>query len=262
MSNYFEERLLVITKTYPTPSQSYRETVCVAAINENKELRRLYPILYRYLEGNQQFNKWQWIRAKITKSSDRRPESYIIDNDTIHLEEKINTKNSWSERMTYIQQSIYPNFSDLENDRLSNRISLGIIKPFDLTMEIKSAKNKEWSDKQLTALRKDGLFDVQAPVSKPLVKKLPVDVYYSFFTENDPKRYRFMVTDWESGALYWRCVREYSNEWEVYFRKKLEIEFQKKDLHLLMGTMHQYPDQWLIIGLVYPPRGSRQPYLF
>jgi len=82
MSLYHNENLLILTKTYPTPSRSYRETVCVAAINENKEFRRLYPVLYRDLEENKKFRRWQWITAKITRArSDKRPESYNIDND-------------------------------------------------------------------------------------------------------------------------------------------------------------------------------------
>jgi hypothetical protein len=36
--------------------------------------------------------------------------------------------------------------------------------------------------------------------------------------------------------------------------KKLETDFARKDLLFLMGTIHRFPDQWLIVGIVYPPR--------
>jgi hypothetical protein len=55
------EELLILTKTYPSPSATYRETTCVAAINNAGKLRRLFPVPYRLLEGDAQFKKWEWM---------------------------------------------------------------------------------------------------------------------------------------------------------------------------------------------------------
>ena len=62
------------------------------------------------------------------------------------------------------------------------------------------------------------------------------------------------LTDWEIGALYWNCVQGYGPRWEEKFRQKLETDFARKDLLFLMGTIHRFPDQWLIVGIVYPPK--------
>jgi len=68
------EELLILTKTYPSPSANYRETTCVAAINSTGELRRLFPVPYRLLDGDAQFKKWEWIRARISRTDkDHRP---------------------------------------------------------------------------------------------------------------------------------------------------------------------------------------------
>jgi hypothetical protein len=56
------------------------------------------------------------------------------------------------------------------------------------------------------------------------------------------------------GALYWNCVQGYGARWEEKFRQKLETDFARKDLLFLMGTIHRFPDQWLIVGIVYPPK--------
>lgn len=37
--------------------------------------------------------------------------------------------------------------------------------------------------------------------------------------------------------------------WEGPFRAKLENELPATDLMFLMGTMHRFPDQWLIVSL-------------
>jgi hypothetical protein len=114
MNNLKADELLILTKTYPSPSETYRETTCVAAINRGGEMRRLFPVPYRLLEGDAQFKK--------------------------------------------------------------------------------------------------------------------------------------------VGALYWKCVQAYGAKWEGKFRQRLEVDFKEKDLLFLMGTIHRFPDQWLIVGLVYPPK--------
>ncbi len=260
MNESHEERLLIITKTYPIPSKSYRETVCVASINEQNELRRLYPIAFRFLRGEQQFHRWQWIRAKISKSSDRRPESYNLDNDSIVLEEILSTsrKGGWQKRSEIIKRHRYSSFLDLENSRLQKGTSLGFIKPLEFSLSIVPAKQKTWTEEQLASLKTEGLFDPVGAFSKPIVQKIPFDIYYDFKTEDDETQYHHLITDWEVGALYWNCQKLYKDEWEIYFRKKLEDEFRKKDLWFLMGTMHQFPHQWLIIGLFYPPKQDYQ----
>jgi hypothetical protein len=55
------ERVLILAKTYPSPSAHYVETSCVAGIMEHGSMRRLYPIPFRLIEDGQQFKKWQWI---------------------------------------------------------------------------------------------------------------------------------------------------------------------------------------------------------
>lgn len=260
MAIYSEEKLLIIAKTYPNPSKSYRETVCVAAVNENKELRRLYPIEFRYLDYEKRFTKWQWIQAKTAISSDWRPESRAIDNDSIVTGEKVSTKNGWLNRMIWIQDHIYPDFKSLDQDRIDKRMSIGIIKPNDIQLEIKPAKATEWTPYQLESLRKDGLFDKNTIRTKPVIKKLPFEFRYSFTTGSDLNRHQFMVTDWEVGALFWKCQQLYGDEWETYLRKKLESDLREKNLYFIMGTIHGHPHVWLIIGLVYPPN-TYQPSL-
>lgn len=78
-------------------------------------------------------------------------------------------------------------------------------------------------------------------------------------------KYRHKIVDWEIGALYWNMRRDHGAGWEVPFRKKLESTLPAGDLMFLMGTIHRFPDQWLIVSLIYPPKHPttevRQPAL-
>src|ERR1700722_6885446 len=93
-------KVLILCKTYPSPSASYVETSCVAAMEEGGRLLRLYPVPFRLLEDENQFRKWQWIEADIEKAKDdHRPESHRIRADTIRcLGDPLPTTDSWARR--------------------------------------------------------------------------------------------------------------------------------------------------------------------
>ncbi|MEC4853954.1 MAG: hypothetical protein SAJ12_23480, partial [Jaaginema sp. PMC 1079.18] len=59
-------KILIATKTYPSISTKYKETVCTAGIlldeDENPlQWIRIYPIKFRYLETDQKFKRWSII---------------------------------------------------------------------------------------------------------------------------------------------------------------------------------------------------------
>lgn len=249
------EQLLILTKTYPTPSTKYRETTCVAAITRNGSMRRIFPVPFRLLQGAQQFQKWEWIEARVAKAlRDNRPESYKIDVDTIARNgERIGTDNAWMKRRTWISPHIVSSFAELEQRRQITGETLGFIRPTRLLgLEIRPVKEKDWTEKDKVSLFQDGLFDNNAVRSRPPLEKLPFDFHYHYHDEA-MSDLRHKITDWEAGALFRNCYRRHCDQWETPFRQKLEDDFSKTDLLFLMGTVHRFPDQWLIVGLFYPP---------
>ena len=44
------EEVLILAKTYPSPSAQYVETSCVAGITRNGAMVRLYPVPFRMIE--------------------------------------------------------------------------------------------------------------------------------------------------------------------------------------------------------------------
>jgi hypothetical protein len=257
MSGFQTEELLILAKTYPIPSKQRRETTCVAAINKSGELRRLYPIPFRFLDGNSQFNKWQWIQANIERDiSDRRPESYRVDIDSIIPLNNISTKHGWKDRIDLIEPHILQGFFDLEERRIITNESFGFIRAFNINLDIQKSDHPDWTEEERLSLIKDGLFDSSRVKNRPILKKVPLDFYYKYqciSTDKIITSHRHKINDWEAGAFYWNCVKDYGANWEMYFRRKLETEFSKKDLILMMGNQKRFQDQWLIISLIYPP---------
>lgn len=261
-------RILILCKTYPSPSAKYAETSCVAGMDEYGNLIRLYPVPFRLVTGDQQFAKWQWIDAIIDRSpADRRPESHKIGVDTISVGETL-PAGDWKERRTFLDKlTIYNSFDELEKARVDSNITLGLIRPKRIaTLHIRKAASEEWTPQEIEKLeylqRQPSLFDEQQErASIKRLEKVPFDFHYTYecLVDGELKSYTHKIVDWEASQLYRNVRRRHGADgWEAPFRKKLEVELPSKDLMLLMGTIHRFPGQWLIISLVYPPKLQRE----
>ena len=93
-------RFLMLVKTYPIPSSSYDEVVCCAGLDaETRQWVRMYPVNFRTLGADAKFKKWQFIEATWSApSSDSRPESRRVHQDSIRAGEWLGPSYSWRER--------------------------------------------------------------------------------------------------------------------------------------------------------------------
>ncbi|MBU2601515.1 MAG: hypothetical protein KKA32_05020 [Actinobacteria bacterium] len=78
-------RIVVTVKTYPNPSTTYEETVCIAGYDlDLQQFVRLYPVRFRDLPYPRWFKKWEVIEADVTKkAADPRGDTYTPDPATI-----------------------------------------------------------------------------------------------------------------------------------------------------------------------------------
>ncbi len=259
-SEFFTEDVLILTKTYPTPSKQYRETTCVAGVTREGMMRRLFPIPFRLLQGEDQFKRWEWVRVKLsTKTSDRRPESRKIETDSIiRLREEVDTSDGWVKRLAVIRPHVVSDPDALEERRKTSKETLGLVEPSRcIALEITSAESADWTEDELAKLSADGLFDSADVRNRTELRKVPYDFRYRYecITADGSKEFRHKVTDWEFGALYWNCMRRHGpSGWESAFRDKVERDFfTKRRLAFLLGTMLAHPHRWLIVGVIYPP---------
>jgi len=258
------ERILILAKTYPSPSAQYVETSCVAGISEDGSMRRLYPVPFRMIEEGQQFKKWQWIDVRVEKANkDHRPESHKLYVDTIECRERIETKKEWAARWEWLDKiPSFESFDALDAGRLSDRLSIALLRPKKVHgLEVVKARYQEWTEEEKEKLMREqmqgDLFsEADAKRQVKALRKVPFDFYYRYVcdTPDGEKEHRHKIVDWEAGALFWNCRRDYGVDWEAPFRAKLEGQLGDKDLMFLMGNQHRFQDQWLIISLVYPPK--------
>lgn len=256
--------ILILVKTYPEISKKYTETVCTAGIlSETKQLIRLYPVRYRYLEGKTQFSKYQWIKAKIIKSNaDTRPESYNIVENTIRLGDTIGTGTDWHEREKWVlnPKNVYSSLEDLIEAQKTKNMSLGIIKPKEIKgfhVERKSqAEIEDANRKKDSIIKQLDMFE-----NRKDLEIIPVRFVLHFVCEDKNCRgHELSILDWEFGQLY-RKVKS-SKDWEKKIKDKvMDICSEKRETFLILGNMARWQHIFCIIGFFYPPK-MRQKYLF
>lgn len=149
MFHYQEKRILIWGKTYPELSSRHTETVCTGGVLEDESPVRLYPIPYRYLEGEKKFTNYQWITARIAKDTrDTRPESFHVEKDSLVCGEVVPTSpDEWGKRAEIIFRNSKWLFDSVESLREKERkdgTSLGIVEP----KEIIIVKVKERNDEE------------------------------------------------------------------------------------------------------------------
>lgn len=252
---YERKRVLITVKTYPTPAKKGAEVSCTGGVTEDGQWIRLFPIPFRFLAGDKQFHKYQWIEVAVSKASDPRPDSYKVDPDTIKvLGEPLSTAHDWQARKDIVMPLLSPSLCYLERAREAGGATLGIFKPKEIKgLIIKPEKPPTWTEKELGILSQQSMYDI-----KPfkVLEKIPYKFTY-LFTCDDPecRGHGLSITDWEVGQSYRSWRERYGDQWEQAFRQKYETEMIRKyDTHFYVGTVRAHPNKWIIIGLFYPPK--------
>lgn len=248
---------LIVVRTYPVPAKKGVEVSCTAAITNDGSWLRLFPVPYRRLAPEQKFHKYQWIDVEVERAADARPESHKIIQQTIKILDSIGTEREWQGRKDVIYSLKSSGLCSIQRKRDAELSpTLGIFRPRITRLIIEQAKSPEWTDDERQLLSQGNLFEDE---SVEALEKVPFDFRYEFDCE-DPgcKGHSLKCTDWELGES-WRKWRQLYGEdgWEAAFRNKYEIEMKDRfDTHFYVGTLHQFPNAWIIVGLFYPPKSN------
>ena len=279
MNNTIREKILILVKTYPTPSTKYIETVCTAGIREDGSWIRIFPIPFRTLDDYQKYRKYQWIECSVYKSEkDIRPESFHIDlSQSLTLGDSISTDNFWEARRRLIldRVPVLTRKTELLEASTSNSFSLAIFKPASVRLHCNAAKIEKPDPQRMEVIKAKqaqlDLFDepsLQASVK--LAEQIPFDFKYEI-TDADGVVFTHKILDWELGALFLNQKKKKGVDGAKQdVLKKYGVDFLNKgnDLYLYMGTMYKFQkwkteNPWTIIGVApFPHITVRQGELF
>ncbi len=249
------KRVLVTVKAPPSPSKKYQETNCCAGVDlDSGQLIRLYPIPFRLLDDSKKFPKYTIIKVSCQKPlRDKRVESYKVDQDSIEILDRLDTKNKWSKRKQIVLPTVSPSFCQIVRDIKLNK-SLGVFKPCNVQFSAKKVSLRDQA-KQEAPYRQYWLFDKQL---KPL-EQISFTFYYKFKCSNLPScpGHILSIHDWEITQSYRSWRSKYPSQTVLLQKieqKWMDICSLKKDVYFYVGNMWQRPKQFMVLGVFYPPK--------
>jgi len=271
-----KDRVLITVKTYPTLSKKYGETVCTAGVREDGTWVRIYPVPFRRLDEEEQYKKFDWIECTLLRNQrDPRPETHRPkDQSELRPVGHIDTVDNWRERRRILLKAarVYDKLDDLIAGAKANIVSLAVFKPTRIIDFIWEQETRDWDAEKVRQMRELHsqleLFEDNAwRKTFEVIPKLPYSFSYKF-QDAAGRTSELQVLDWETGALYWNCLRAAEGDEPkalAKVRQKYMDEFLPKDLHFFLGTTQQFhfiaPNPWVIIGVLPIPH-ERQLGLF
>lgn len=202
-------QVLVTVKATPQPSASYGDTSCVAGVRidgDEPTWIRLYPIAFRWLDGESQFAKYDVIELEVRRrDSDTRKESYSPAQDSWH---KINHLRPGNSRHQVIGRLPVTTTCELMSAASADPAakSLGLVYPTDVD-RLEFEPHPKWTPEQLAKMQDRILKESTALIpmsgSIPSVLKEPAfKVRYRYRCESAGCRgHQGRILDWELTAL-------------------------------------------------------------
>jgi hypothetical protein len=262
-------RVLIIAKTYPELSTKYGETVCTAAVDEEGNPLRLYPIPFRYLKGPQRFERYQWVSLGLSKNPhDVRPESYRVDPDSISLGATISaTPDEWGKRAEVVfklQRWQYSSMNEVIRAQREHSYSLAFVRP--LMIDGVSARRRTVLDAETFEQKLQRLKEHNSNARMQL----------KLFANTMPPKMKHLEFMGERVCVDWRCADQGCPshsmqilDWEICeLARRNGLEAARNKVRALvnseryrtaffLGNFHMYPGSFAIIGLWYPRRANR-----
>jgi hypothetical protein len=266
VTEWEKQELLIAGMTYPTPHKECLDTVCTGGVTKDGNWIRLYPLSYRYLDKDQQYKMFSWLRLQVAKNEkDPRVESYRVDEGSIQV---LGEEKDWAARRAALLPLLSPHLENLRerNQRNPRALSMGLVEVTYQDFYWKET-DRAWSSKHL---REMSQLQLVGPQRKPL-EKMPYELRLKFRCKSNPacSGHDMNIFTWEYCQTFrrWRDDGRYGDELGVLAKMKEAIEEKrfspKNDTYVLLGTVFKYPKVWVIGGIFAPPkRTASTPRLF
>ena len=246
-------------KAYPNPQEDFGEASCTAGMTADGRWLRVNPVPFRQLRPDQKFEKWTWIRAAVRRGGDARPESHVVQPDSIEIIRKVDTGRTgdWAGRNAAIAPFLTHSVDALKRDAAEGRRTMAYLRPLEIRafrIERRGKAELAWSVKQAALLGRLGLF---GPSLEPL-ERIPYRFYYQFVCADTActTEHKMQVLDWEVHQSYRKWRSEYGADgWEAALRNRYEREFlNDRDLVFNLGNIAAHQQSFCICALHYPPK--------
>lgn len=273
MPEYEQARILIWGKTYPELSTRHIETVCTAGVFDDGRPVRIYPIDYRYLDGQAKFKKYQWIDARVARNpADARPESYKIDARSITPGNRIpSTSDEWGARAAVVFSDPswqFDSAEDLFAAQIATGRSLGVVVPRSIeAIEIHHRPEEEARDFADKLERLRARADQDRAQLTFFEEMTPPEVRHLDFVADRIRVlwhcYGAQCNGHRTQILDWEAVELHRREGEAKALAKVQeiLDLETYAVKFFLGNIHRHPRAFTIVGIWYP-KLPREPRLF
>lgn len=242
-------RARILVKAYPQPSRTYEETVCVAAVSEDgSEMLRLYPIRYRHLPKDRQFERFDLIEFDTEKPrDDHRPESRHVIEDSIRIVGR-GKELADAAKVKLWSPFIATSLKALHEENKATHRSFGIVRPDPGSLKF-FVEAEDKADATARAMNQTAFHQVSL-LDAPLAK-LPAPEYaFGYRFTSGGHKHRHYIHDWEVQAAYIAYCKRYGEEAIAKLRQEYGERIPERNPHFILGTMKAHPGTFIIIGIL------------
>jgi hypothetical protein len=240
--------MLVNCKTYPAISKKYIETVCTGGVRHDGTFVRLYPVPFRFLNKEEQYERWDIIQVKAYRDTkDQRPESWHLAGSIKIIKSATTKKQQWA----WMKKAIYPSRAAMEDKKLTN----GCVEIEPLQFYWK-ADSKKWTEKQLGVINQRDLF---IPHEKmPLATdKVPFEFRLRYREKSTGIEDDNKVLAWSYYEGFRKFRRDYGSDakaLEAVHKKVAESIFNSENKVFGIFGTHSRIGIWMVSALYHVPK--------
>ncbi len=232
--------MVVLVKALPQPSKSYGETVCCAGVTADGHWKRLFPVRFRHLQGND-FKRWDWVNFGYRlPTRDRRVESCHVYEDSIAVDRALPE----AERSSLLT----PLITGSAAEAAQKGRSLTLVRPRNVEFIAKrksAAAIAEEREAYQLAAQQTSIFD------KELAELEPSPFDFRFRFEDDDGSHNYQNGDWETHAMFWRWQKLHGEAETVRRMTKVYNEdYPARGMVFALGNMAKRPQTWQLLGVL------------
>jgi hypothetical protein len=237
------EKILTLVKAQPHIGDQHGETVCCAGVTVDGEWRRLFPVIYRWLDPEKRFGRWNWIEYDWRKpSKDLRAESRHVQEETIQVHGKLKP----NERASFLDPLVVKSTTEAA----AKGQTLCLLRPHKPHFTWKLKSEADIADERAAyagVCQQSSLFGQETP--RP-IEPCPYSFHLRFDDELGKTR-RFTCDDWETAAMFFR-FRKSSGEAKALQKMNgvFNEQYPSKGMAVALGTHSRRAEQWLLVGII------------
>jgi hypothetical protein len=234
-------QVTILVKALPQPSKKYGETVCCAGVTPEGNWKRLYPIRFRHLQGDQSFKRWDIVDFKYGQPlRDRRDESCHVYEDSIAVVGVTPER----EKSRMIERILVSSASEAAQ----RKQSLALIRPKNTKFLFKKKPDgivQKEREAFKRAASQGSFFD------KDLAALSPSTYRFGFQFEDSSGRHAYQCGDWEVNAMFYNGSRRMGENAALeWMNETFNVTYPKLGMTFALGNMAKRPQTWQLLGVI------------